>query len=149
MNRSFGSIPSEGSVTVVVDAPVIMQLKLLQSLLFMLLVVPQIQFNFRVPDVPVVCTHLTGAGHGGIDVPVNRSDKFQQFTFVGRLRVHFGRNACFDSGYMLCYSFQVLLDVLAHLPREGDARILTSICPALRCRGVESVHSRCFSGTAP
>ena len=53
------SVPGVGGVgVVVVDALVIMQLKLLQSLLFLLLVVPQTQLNFRVPDVPVVCTHL-------------------------------------------------------------------------------------------
>ena len=52
-----------------------------------------------------------------VDVPVNRSDKLQQFTFVvgvlcrklpsfhrRRLGVLFGHSAWFDSGYMICVS---------------------------------------------
>ena len=96
------SVPGEVELAVaIVGAPVIVQLMLLHSLLFMLLVVPQIQFNFRLPDCPVVRTHLTRAGYGW-----GRScDKFQQFTFDG-----WG---------------------------SSGARILKSICPALRYRGVE------------
>ena len=56
--RFRGRCPVEGLVVVVVDAPVIMQLKLSWSLLFVLLVVTQIQFNFRVPDVPVPGVHF-------------------------------------------------------------------------------------------
>ena len=44
------------SGAVVVKAvAVIMQLEFQQSFLFMSLEVHQIQFNFRVPDVPVAC----------------------------------------------------------------------------------------------
>ena len=66
-----------------------------------------------------------------VDVPVNRSDKLQQFTFVVGVPVQktaefpqaqvglFGRNAWFDSGYMLCVRSGCFLKVLTHFPREG------------------------------
>ena len=44
---------------VVAAAPVLMQLEFQQSFLFMILEVPQIQFNLRVPDVPVACRACT------------------------------------------------------------------------------------------
>ena len=40
----------------VMAVAVIMQLQFQQSFLFMFLEVPQIQFNYRVPDVPVACS---------------------------------------------------------------------------------------------
>ena len=71
--------------------------------------------------------------------------KFQQFTFVRRLGVLFGRNAWFDSDYRLCNSLLVLSDVLTHFLRERGTRILKSICPAFWLPVVwRSMHSRRF-----
>ena len=63
-----------------------------------------------------------------VDVPVNRSDKLQQFTFVmgancaENRRVLTGavrRNAWVDSGYMSTTVLGCLLGVLSHFLREG------------------------------
>ena len=54
-NGRRGASIQEQIVAVMVGcAPVITQLEFQQSFLFMFLEVPQIQFNFRVPDIPVV-----------------------------------------------------------------------------------------------
>ena len=50
------------------NAPVIMQLKFQQSFSFIFQEVPQIQFNSRVPHLPVVCRGVV------VGVPVNCSD---------------------------------------------------------------------------
>ena len=55
-----------------------MQPEFQQSFLIIFLEVPQILSMIRVPGIPVVCRD----GYVVVDVPVNRSDKLQQFTFV-------------------------------------------------------------------
>ena len=79
-------------------ALVIMQLDFLQSFLFMFLDVPQIQFNYRMPHIPVVCRG------------VGRRSAENRRVFTGAIGA-FLRYAWFDSGYMFCASSWVLLDV--------------------------------------
>ena len=103
-------------LAVVVVDPVIMQLKFLESLLFMLLVVPQIQFNVRAPDSCMQSVHgyVVTSSSSSLSSWVQLCRKPSNF-HKRSSGVFFVRNAWFDSGYMLRDSSRVL----THLLREG------------------------------
>ena len=134
----------------------------------------QIQFNYRVLDVPVVCrdgyaqrktvqnTVETSQVQDMVYGPLNRSDQLQQFTFVVGVPVQIPAEFS-QAQFVGTLLAQRLVRQWIHALRQFlgafgrasrifyvkvETRILMSILSCSPRRGSRSVHSRCFSCTA-